>query len=1094
MKLLSLVVLRAVACLAVVGSVAIANCQTWTPVTTAPPVSLGAMMLLTDGRVLLHEEPNCSGSSCKGKDYTAWYTLTPDINGNYVTGTWTQVASTPNGYAPLYFASAVLQDGKVAVQGGEYQCAAGSCADAWQSLGALYDPVQNVWTATAPPIPNSLEAMGDSESVVLPNGTWMIGLCCAQFVGYTPYPDYVYFNESSLNFTPMGNSGDGQTTEFDEAGFNLLPSGQVMMVNVPLGAYSATLATSQIYDPPSNTWLAPVSTQVQLWDADCGNATAASYELGPVMLLPNGTLFATGASSCQAANLATYNLSTGVWTAQAPFPGKSAANDAPGATEINGNAIVITSPYTNTFSTPLTIYEWNATTSTLSTFPNVTNASKDDSYVTHLLVLPNGQIMFTDFSTNGVEILTSAGTYQPAWQPTITTSPTNLTIGQTYSISGTQFNGLSTGASYGDDFQDNTNYPLVRIVNSTTNHVFYARTHDHSTMGVATGSTPVSTNFDVPVMETGACELYVVANGIPSAPSACMVGEPSGIYSPVNNTPLTSTTVTFSWGGNGSATAYWIDIGSSQGTNNIYSSGSLSSSTLSLAVSSLPSTGIPLWVRWYYQISGNWQSIDYNYTALGGSNSLGSINTPAPGSTFATNSQAFTWSAGTGATAYWLNAGSTVGGNNYYSSGNLGNVVTATATNLPTNGSAIYITLNSLVGGTWYSNSYTYTALNAGSGGATMSTPAPGSTLTGSTQAFTWVKGTGTAQAYWLYVGSTAGASNYYNSGTISSRTLTSTAKGLPTNGSTVYVTLFTEFASTYYPTPYTYTAFNAASAAGVLTTPPPTSTLTGSTVTFDWTAGSGATAYWLDIGSSAGGNNYYSSGNLGNVLTTTASGLPTNGSTVYATLYSLVSGTWTPNAYTYTALNAASAGGVITTPGSGSTLTGSTVTFDWTAGSGASAYWLDIGNTAGGNSYYSSGNLGNVLTTTASGLPTDGSAVYATLYSLIGGNWVGNAYSYTALNSNSGLATMQTPMPGSVLSGTTSTFTWSSDSSATAYWVDIGSSAGGNDIYSSGNLGTALTTTVSTLPANGNTIYVSLYSYVGGQWLNNPVTYTSGP
>src|SRR5277367_1187592 len=98
------------ACLLVVGSIGIADGQTWTAVTTAPPVSLGAMELLTDGRVLLHEEPNCSGSTCKGKDYTAWYTLTPDINGSYVNGTWAQVASTPSGYAPLYFASAVLPD------------------------------------------------------------------------------------------------------------------------------------------------------------------------------------------------------------------------------------------------------------------------------------------------------------------------------------------------------------------------------------------------------------------------------------------------------------------------------------------------------------------------------------------------------------------------------------------------------------------------------------------------------------------------------------------------------------------------------------------------------------------------------------------------------------------------------------------------------------------------------------------------------------------------------------------------------------------------------------------------------------------------
>ena len=63
------------------------------------------------------------------------------------------------------------------------------------------------------------------------------------------------------------------------------------------------------------------------------------------------------------------------------------------------------------------------------------------------------------------------------------------------------------------------NYPLVRIVNRRTHHVFYARTHDHSTMGVATGDQTVWTNFDVPATtETGGSTLVVVANGIPSEP------------------------------------------------------------------------------------------------------------------------------------------------------------------------------------------------------------------------------------------------------------------------------------------------------------------------------------------------------------------------------------------------------------------------------------------------------------------------------------------------------------------------------------------------------------------------------------------------
>ena len=159
--------------------------------------------------------------------------------------------------------------------------------------------------------------------------------------------------------------------------------------------------------------------------------------------------------------------------------------------------------------------------------------------------------------------------------------------------------------------------------------------------------------------------------------------------------------------------------------------------------------------------------------------------------------------------------------------------------------------------------------------------------------------------------------------------------------------------------------------------------------------------------------------------------GLPTNGSTVYVTLYSLVSGQWLSNAYAYTAFNAAAAAGVLTTPTPGSTLTGSSVPFTWTAGAGASAYWLDVGSTAGGNQYYQSGNLGNVLTTTVNGLPTDGSTVYVTLYSLMSGGWQGNAYTYNAFNASGGLAVMQTPIPGSTLNGNTETFTWNSDANA---------------------------------------------------------------
>ena len=81
-----------------------------------------------------------------------------------------------------------------------------------------------------------------------------------------------------------------------------------------------------------------------------------------------------------------------------------------------------------------------------------------------------------------------------------------------------KFNGVSQGAAYGDDIQAATNYPLVRITNIINGNVQFARTHDHSTMAVASNGL-VSTHFDVSAnQEPCICKLEVVANGIASNP------------------------------------------------------------------------------------------------------------------------------------------------------------------------------------------------------------------------------------------------------------------------------------------------------------------------------------------------------------------------------------------------------------------------------------------------------------------------------------------------------------------------------------------------------------------------------------------------
>jgi hypothetical protein len=187
------------------------------------------------------------------------------------------------------------------------------------------------------------------------------------------------------------------------------------------------------------------------------------------------------------------------------------AADAPGALLPDGNVLVPSSPF---FTAPTAFFEFDGFN--LNSVPAPPNAVNTPSFTGRMLVLPTGQILYTDGSTD-VEIYTAAGTYNQAWAPLITSAPASVTRGTTNSISGERFNGMSQGAAYGDDAQMASNYPLIRIVNNSTGHVFYAKTHGHSSMAVATGNRIVSTNFDVPSgMETGASTLYVVANGIPS--------------------------------------------------------------------------------------------------------------------------------------------------------------------------------------------------------------------------------------------------------------------------------------------------------------------------------------------------------------------------------------------------------------------------------------------------------------------------------------------------------------------------------------------------------------------------------------------------
>jgi hypothetical protein len=550
----------------------------------------------------------------------------------------------------------------------------------------------------------------------------------------------------------------------------------------------------------------------------------------------------------------------------------------------------------------------------------------------------------------------------------------------------------------------------------------------------------------------------------------------AAMTSPAPGSTLTGSSVTFQWVAGG-ATEFGLWIGTTGvGSNNITSTGG---TALSFNATGLPTNGQTVYVRLWSVVNGSWQFSDYTYTAAtigGGGTGPAVMTSPAPGSTLSGANVTFQWTAG-GASQYGLWIGTTgVGSNNITSTG--GASLSFNATGLPTNGQTLYVRLWSQVSGVWQSNDYTYTAAT---GGVAMTSPAPGSTLSGANVTFQWTAGG--ASEYGLWIGTTgAGSNNITSTG---GTTLSFNATGLPTNGQTLYVRLWSQVSGVWQFSDYTYTA---ATGGVAMTSPAPGSTLTSSSVTFQWTAG-GAAQYGLWIGTTgAGSNNITSTG--GTTQSFSATGLPTNGETLYVRLWSQVSGVWQFTDYTYTAATIGQQGNgsaVMTSPAPGSTVSGSSVTFQWTAGS-ASQYGLWIGTTGAG-----SGNLvqtgGATTSFTANGLPSNGQPLYVRLWSQVNGAWLFNDYVYTA---GDGSAVIVSPAPGSTLSGSSVTFQWTAGA-ASEYGLWIGTTGvGSGNVVQTGGTGTTFNATG--LPTGGGTIYVRVWSLVAGSWRFNDYTYLTAP
>jgi hypothetical protein len=450
---------------------------TWQPLVNPPPFTASTMLLLTDGCVMCHVYYS--------RD---WWKLAPDASGSYVKGSWTKLASMA--HSRLYYASAVLNDGRVFVAGGEYSDAGGDTNDV-----EIYDPYLDSWTTIAGP---GWSYIGDAVSCVLADGRVLLGSI---------------FDKKTSIYNPETDSWSAGGTKDDassEETWTLLPDGTVLSIEC------SNIPRAEKYLPATNKWTAAGSTPVPI-------AAAGNSEIGPALLLTNGRVFCVGGTGHTALyRRPAHPSQPGSWKQGPDFPENPPgqlmkANDGPGCLLPNGRVLCAVGPApANAWANPTYFFEYNPTANTLSPAPTPANAG-GNVYDGRLLLLPSGQVLFAA-ATADIEVYTPTGGPKKAWRPQITAHPHKLRAGQSYSLHGRRLNGLSQAVSYGDDAQMATNYPLVKLVNEATGHVQYCPTYDHSTMAVATRNKIVSTNFMVPFdAELGDADLCVVANGITSA-------------------------------------------------------------------------------------------------------------------------------------------------------------------------------------------------------------------------------------------------------------------------------------------------------------------------------------------------------------------------------------------------------------------------------------------------------------------------------------------------------------------------------------------------------------------------------------------------
>jgi hypothetical protein len=577
-------VVWAAMCVLLLGGASQSNAQTWTALANAAPDFPGTMMLLTDGSVMIlggsnltnwiRLAPDSTGNYVNGtwsalasmstpRLYFASKVLTSGkvwvLGGEYsgspfsqnITATGEVYDPITNSWAPIasYPDSNICQSFR-AFNGGTGACFGDDpsmllpggnilAGDIFTNTPHIYNIASNTWSAAGSKVYND---QSDEEGwAKLPDGTVLTyDIFQSVGTGGSYAEKYNPATNTWSSVSPSDGSANGVIPQLSSPamGYELGPLLRLQDGRIFIAGATGHTA---LYTVSTNTWAAGPDI-IGTYNAACGPRLFGADD-APGAITPSGhVIFAADAGPSPIAssgNITTGSpIITGIPSTACLAVGMNLKGSgiAPGATiksvdspsqiHVSSNSIATIAADSLTFgglfSAPTKIFDFDPATNTISDIVPAlvgslaANLAVQPSFPTRMLVLPTGQVLVSD-SSKRLWVYTPTGAVNPALRPTITSvAYGGLGI---FTLGGKQLNGQSAGSDYGDDVESDENFPIVRL-RSAAGQMFYARTTNWSTTGVATGTTPETVNFTLPASLTapGNYALQVVGAGIGGFP------------------------------------------------------------------------------------------------------------------------------------------------------------------------------------------------------------------------------------------------------------------------------------------------------------------------------------------------------------------------------------------------------------------------------------------------------------------------------------------------------------------------------------------------------------------------------------------------